>query len=282
MARLARSSGLLGAALLFGCLPVDTRPPPGAVHVSVHGNTALADGIPLTSDGWNVRYDRFLVTIGHSWLAGDECDVYSDAAYDRIVDATRSTTQKLALLFGEGRCGLAFAVTGPNENSLIGEGVTEDDKSFLLESAGTNDRISIRAEGTATAGERIKRFSWYYRRYSGYLCGLEGDSDLRFVLNGNEAVSATVALRGEALFELERELAPGVLRFEPFAEADDLFGDGNGEITTDELERTPSPDLEAFATLQGQLDSSLFPAVPELEQRPCRTIPLNERLPNDD
>lgn len=272
---------VLGVAVA-GCLPIDTRPPPGKLHVSVHGNQALAEGVPRTSDGWSIQYDRFLVTIGHSWAAGDACDAYSDADYARIIDARRGEPQKLSLIYADGRCGLAFAITGPNESALLTAGVTEDDKTFLRQIDSGNPGISMRVEGRATDGARSKRFGWSYFRYAGYYCDLEGEPDGRFVLNGDNDAHATVALRGEALFELDRELAPGVLRFAPFAEADDLFGDGDGEIADEELERSPSTDLEAFGTLRGQLDSSLFPAVPALEQGPCETVPLNGELPESD
>lgn len=270
---------LLGALLLLGCLPVETRPEPGALRVAVRGNEALADGIPLTADGWSIGYDRFVITIGHSWLAGDECDVYSDADYSRIVDAQRSEPQKLSLLYGDGRCGLAFALTAPNEDSLVTAGVSEAEKAFMLTSVGNG--IPMRAAGRAIAGDRQKSFSWYFRRYTGYYCGLEGEVDRRFVLNEQRDASATIVLRGEALFELDREREPGVLRFEPFAAADDVFGDGDGEITEEELERTPSTE-PAFATLQGQLSGSLFPAVPELDRGPCDTVPLNDTSPDHD
>lgn len=275
-------TGLLGAVWVLACLPVDTRPAPGALHVSVHGNAALAEGIPLTSDGWSIIYDRFLVTIGHTWLSGEACDVYSEADYSRIVDARRSEPQKLSLVYANGRCGLAFAVAGPDEDSLLTPGVTEADKAFLRQSGAVNGGISMRAEGRATDGTRFKGFAWSFRRYSGYDCGLEGDTDQRFVLSGARDAHATIALRGEALFELDRELAPGTLRFGPFAEADELFGDGDGEITTEELESTPSTDVDLFDTLRVQLESSLFPAVPELEQAPCEALLLNDPPPRPD
>jgi hypothetical protein len=280
VSRVHRVTGLLGATLLFACLPVDTRPPPGALHVSVHGNEVLAQGIPLTSDGWSIVYDRFLVTIGHTWLSGEACDVYSEADYTRIVDARRSEPQKLSLLYADGRCALSFAVTGTSENSLLTAGVSESDKSSLRQSGAVNGGISMRVEGSATDGVRFKRFGWSFFRYSGYDCMFQDDT--LFVLSGGKETHAAISLRGEALFELDRELAPGTLRFAPFAGADDVFGDADGEITTEELEATPSTEPVTFDTLRVQLDSSLFPSLPELEHRRCRALLLNEPPPHVD
>jgi len=280
MTRIATLMGLLWAALA-GCLPVDTREPPGALHVSVRGNEAMAGGIASTADGWTIRYDRFLVTIGRTWPAG-ECDVYSDAEYDRVVDARRTQPQKLSLLYALGRCGLAFAVSAPGENTLLTAGVNEDDKAFLRQSGAPNDGIAMHVEGSAEKGAFSKRFSWSLKRYTGYYCGLDEDVDRRFVLRENGDESATVTLRGEALFELDAELAPGALRFDPFAEADDVWGDGDGEVDPIELERAPATDVEAFTTLRGQLDASLFPAVAALDRGPCDIVPLNEPVPRAD
>ena len=58
-------------------------------------------------------------------------------------------------------------------------------------------------------------------------------------------------------------------------------GPSEPEITEEELERTPSTE-PAFATLQGQLSGSLFPAVPELDRGPCDTVPLNDTSPDHD
>lgn len=281
MMRSRSLGGVLAAALLFSCLPVDTRKPPGALHVSVRGNDALADGIALTSDGWRIDYDRFLVTIGHTFLSNEACDVYSEADYSRIVDARRREPQKLSLLFADGRCGLSFAVTAPDEDSLLTPGVTQRDKDFLREwGAGHDAGISMRVEGRATNGERVKHFGWSYRRYSGYDCS-SGVTGLFFDLSHEREESATITLRGEALFELDHELAPGTLRFAPFSEADDVFGDGDGEITTEELEGAPSTDV-ASGTLRAELDGSLFPAIPALDQERCRALLLNEPPPRAD
>lgn len=281
MSRSAALAVVLAAALA-SCLPVDTRDPPGALHVSVRGNQAMADGIPATADGWTVRYDRFLVTIGRTWVAG-ECDVYSDADYDRVLDARRTQPQKLSLLYALGRCGLAFAISAPAETSLLTAGVNEDDKAFLRQSGAPNEGIAMHVEGSAAKGAITKHFSWSFRRYTGYYCGLDEEgSDRRFFLRQNEAESASITLRGEALFELDAELSPGTLRFDPFAAADDVWGDGDGVIDSSELERAPSTSPEASTNLRAQLDASLFPAVAALDRGPCDKVPLTDAPPRVD
>jgi hypothetical protein len=275
--RSANESRLLAltAALACACLPVDSRAPPGALNVVVRGDRAAAEGIPQTSDGWTVRYERFLVTLGRTWPSGDECSVYSDADYDRVFDARRTDPRKLSLLYALGRCGLAFTVTQPVESSLLTAGVTESDKAFLREPDESGNATAIWVEGVASMAGREKRFHWSYRRYVGYYCAeqrLTGDE--RMWLRENEELTATIVLRGEALFETDPVNAQGVLRFAPFAEADDVFGNADGEITLEELELAPATPLEAGGTLRSKLETDLFPAVAGLDGATCTTLPL--------
>jgi hypothetical protein len=275
MRRASATCVVLVAALTGACLPVDTRAPPGTLNVAVRGDDATAGGIPQTSDGWTIRYDRFFVTLGRTWASGDECSVYSDADYDRIVDARRTQSQKLSRLYALGRCGLAFAVSQPVTDSLVTPGVSESDKAFLRETDEEGNASAIRVEGVASMGEREKRFAWSYRRYVGYYCAEEQPSgDERLWLREDETLTATIVLRGEALFELDPVNAPGTLRFEPFAEADDTFGDADGEVTLEELGQAPTLPLEEGATLRSKLDAHLFPAVAGLDRRVCTTLPL--------
>ena len=280
---MTRAVRLMSTVLAFaGCLPVDTRRPPGELYVSVQGNQAMAEGIPATADGWAIHYERFLATIGRTWPATSDCEAYSHADYDRIVDARRTEPQKLAVLYAEGRCGFAFAVTPPSEDSLVTPGVSEDDKAFLRESGTPNAGIAMHVEGFAVRGQQMKRFSWSFGRFTGYYCSLQAGADRRFVLREDHNEKTAVILRGEALFELDKVLSPGTLRFDPFAAADDTWGDGDGEIASGELERATSTDLEAFSTLRAQLEGSLFPGVAVLERGPCDAVPLNDTPPDEE
>jgi hypothetical protein len=266
---------VLAAALAGACLPVDTRAPPGALNVVVHGDQAAAEGIPQSSDGWSIRYERFLVTLGRTWASGDECSVYSDADYDRVVDAQRVEPQKLSLLYALGRCGLAFAVSQPGENSIVTPGVTEHDWALLREIDESGNASAMWVEGVASMGVLEKRFARPYRRYVGYYCAEEQPGgDERFWLREDQELTAAIVLRGEALFELDPVSAPGTLRFGPFAEADDVYGDADGEITIEELGRAPTAPLEEGATLRSKLEGDLFPAIAGLDHVVCTTLPL--------
>ena len=85
----------LATATAPSCLPVDTRPPPASVLVTVRGAAHIKEGIPAASlqDGWSITFDRFLISLGQAELQGDACTPYSDADYRRIFDGRTSSPQ---------------------------------------------------------------------------------------------------------------------------------------------------------------------------------------------
>jgi len=62
---------VLGVLLLASCLPIDTRPPPGRALVTVSSDDT-SEGF-VTDDGWTVRYDRTLVSLGNFGIAEGPC-----------------------------------------------------------------------------------------------------------------------------------------------------------------------------------------------------------------
>jgi hypothetical protein len=254
------------AAVLGACLPDDTRDPPGELVALVRADESLSDGAPsLTADGWSLVIERFLVVLGQVRLDGDACEVYSSAGYDRIFDALRPEPQRVSVSHALGRCGVGFGISSPAWDTLRGSGVTASDEA-MLRTAGTDAHsggggISVHLEGSAGRHGVTKRFAWSFRRFITYdACHLsEQRPESSVALTGGRRSDVTIALRADQLFQDDLD-GPRSLRFEPFRDADELFGDANGTVTLDELDRTPLP-TDPPSTLGERVYVRLLPSV---------------------
>jgi hypothetical protein len=231
------------------CLPIDTRPPPGSVLVSVSSDDTAA-GV-TTEDGWLVTYDTLLISLGNFGIAEGPCEQYAESHYVRILDLRRPEPQKLALLRALGHCPFIFEVSSPPDNAVLGAGVTEDAKT-LMRTPGSDpyvkDRgVGVHAAGVATRGDSSVAFAWSFRENLayGHLCG-----ELSF--ESEVTASLDVHVRTASLFDdPEGSAGSPVARFGPFAAAD---ADADGVVTLEELDAVPVALSEGnFATLGARL-----------------------------
>jgi hypothetical protein len=238
-ARAAALSASL-AALVGACLPGETRPPPGDLTVTVVGSQAAQKGaVTRTADGWELRFDRDLVSLRGRPLLGDACNHYDDTGYGRLFDPSVPAPQSFALLHGVGTCLFVFNLEPPSTTSILMGEVTAEQKDRMM--TGASDRYverggaSMMVGGSATKGEVVKRFSWAFREPSAVVgeCGT-GESvyeQPRELVSG-ESQGLTLEVHPETLFA--NSLVPGTdLHFQPFADAD--LGPTDGEVTIDEL-----------------------------------------------
>jgi hypothetical protein len=268
----ARCSALGVGALATACLPGDTRPVPGSLDVSVVASAALATRAHsfVTTDGWTVSYSRFLIGIGNASFDGDSCADYYDADYDRLLNLLVPDSQKLGLLYGLGQCDFGFRVSAPSATSVLGAGVTEADRALLgapgTDAYSTNRGTDLYVSGTATNGAATKTFTWSFRQRVSYSqcvgpprlavgkiddAAREGDGGLPgargFDLKGHAALTTELTVHGEALFLDRADPVRGVLRFDPIAQADDGFGNHDGDVALAELGQEPLPAAETNA-----------------------------------
>jgi hypothetical protein len=277
---------VLAICLLFclaveSCLPHDTRPPPARVLVVVTANEELLGGIPSTEDSWSIGYERFLVSLGGVSLDGKSCTTYSEAGYGRILDVQDPDAQKLSLSYALGQCDFGFRVSNPSSDSLLGQGVTEEDKTFMR-TPGTDfyalDRgVSIYVQGTATKSDVSKHFAWSFRqrvRYEKCEADVDGTRVVGLGLNRKDSVEVEIRMHGEALFQDNIDPARAKLRFDALAAADTTFGNDDGEVTLSELGRVKLSDVGSAAayldadggtgelkTLEDYVYVALFPAI---------------------
>jgi hypothetical protein len=219
-----------------GCLPIDTRPLPGRALITVSSDDT-SNGFS-TDDGWLVRYDRQLVSLGNVGVVEGPCELYAESHYVRILDLSRTVPQKLAELYALGSCPVVFEVRAPPGTVVLGAGVEPEDKAFLQtpgSSPYVNDLgIALHLAGSATRGERSLSFAWSIR--DNLIYGPVDDcGDATFT--SEVTTSLDIRVRTADLFS-DPSLADGVpgSHFDQFAAAD---ANADDEITLEELDTVP-------------------------------------------
>ena len=237
------AAGVVSTIATFqGCVPADTRPVPGALTVTVSPSQGILGGV-TTVDGWNVSFERVLVAIGGVRL-GDSCLTYTEPDYDRVLDVTTKGQQKLSITYAIGTCSFGFRVQPPSTDSLLGDGVAEDDKT-LLRTPGADayvarGGIAYSIAGHATRGDVTKHFQLIFRPRVRYRnCTLTADGGDPVDLPSAASLVYDIRIEAEAVLRDDVDAA-APLRFDPFAKADQ---NGDGQITLDELRALPIADV---------------------------------------
>lgn len=231
------------------CLPADTRPAPARIDVSVSGSPLVTSGIAsdAMTDGWSVSFDRVLVSLGNASVDGDACTNYSEADYRRIFDASIVQPKKLATLYGLGTCGFVFREINPSLDSVLSDGVSNAEMTTMItpghdqytDAAKQGDTgITVWFRGNAQKAGVTKTFDWSYRLRRVFVrdcVASHGASPLRLSLQGGDTLALDIELHPEVLFHDRLDPITAQLRFQPFADADDEFGNKDGAVTLDEL-----------------------------------------------
>ncbi|HWL86884.1 MAG TPA: hypothetical protein VNO21_13835, partial [Polyangiaceae bacterium] len=147
-------------SLIHACVPADTRPPPAALTLTVSPSAAVLQGV-VTADGWTLHFERVLIGIGDASLS-DACTTYTEANYDRVLDVTSVSNQKLGILHGIGQCDVRFRMQPPSSDAVLGAGVTEEDKT-RMRTGGADPYIplagiAVDVTGSASLGATTKHF----------------------------------------------------------------------------------------------------------------------------
>lgn len=234
-----------------GCLPDDTRKPPGRLNVTLTSDYPLGPGAPGidTDDGWRVEYDRFFVTLGEVELRGEDCTPYNDADYQRVFDARREGPQKVSTPYALGSCDFQFRMRPPPEDAALGAGVSQADLAFLRapgsDGFAEDSGSAVYVSGEAKSATGTKRFAWAFRLGAQYEdCKLLTETGVQ--LASDEEESLDLSLRSAVFFQHVPNDALAQYRFAPFAAADDVWGDADGVVTLDELIRVPLDANAAF------------------------------------
>lgn len=239
------ATSFVGACIFVACLPGDLRPEPAHLEVSVEGSDAAVNGF-VTGDGWTIQFEKLLVGLGYTILAGDDCEVYGDARYGILFDLTVAGKQKLGDLYGLKTCDLQFH-TGLGYSSYAGNGVNRDDRMLFW------DRDDIMAHGyrvstmyirgNATRGNITKHFAWRFREnYAFTECentmGEMVNTNLR--LKGGDELRPLVTFHPDELFR-DGDENDAKIRFDPLAATDT---NADGEVSLEEVSQIPAPLVE--------------------------------------
>jgi hypothetical protein len=235
------------AASLSACLPGDNRPEPARVFVTAEPSEATRNGFS-TSDGWTIRFDRFVTALGDVDLDGPagrddtSCNSYSEANYERLFDFTVLERSKVAVVYGLGECSVEWRSRGPSSDTVLGAGATTSDLELMTtrgsDSYATDAPATLVVKGSAKKEGVEKLFLWIFRRsYEVDKCAAGSDDELTSVydLEGGEEITMPLVVSGEELFRSAPEDGAPLV-FEPFALADK---DGNGAVDIAELEGVP-------------------------------------------
>jgi hypothetical protein len=211
-------------AALVGCLPADTRPVPAHVVVRVERDPELGDGpASFTSDdGWEVTLEELLVSIGNTGLEGERCNNYSEARYRRLLDLNRPASQKLGELYGLNDCTLAFGVSVPHDDTVLGKGVTADDLEFMSTASvpvssetgpTTAEGMSLHIMGQAQKDGTTVSFDWGFSDSIHFLdCKrpLDESFESSLPLVGGKSLGVRIVVDPRNLFQigLDPKLAP--------------------------------------------------------------------------
>ncbi|MBK9259833.1 MAG: hypothetical protein IPM54_08345 [Polyangiaceae bacterium] len=295
MRKRAIISAISTALFLCNCLPGDTRPPPGRLHLSAEPAAETLSSIS-TADGWTIELYRFLVTMGGAELEGDACTDYANARYSRLFDFLVPERQKVCELYGLGDCNLEIRLRSPWEDALLQKGVTASDLEFMLKSdlniplpaevlalGGFGTTVFLR--GQAIRAGETKQFEWKFPSQLNLTdCGFATDTSYvsDVTIREGDDFKWVIAIHVEELFrELPEDGAP--LRFDQLAATD---VDGDGTITMTELLKAKAPviemegempeldldDEEAFGhgMMAGYLSQIAMARIVYLDGRPCK------------
>lgn len=201
---------------------------PGTLTVAIYGEELIEEGIPadVFVDGWSVEFDRFLVRVGEVSAAAGQDDSAIDEPGYRVFDLARpSGGAGFEVISAEVPGGaydhISYRIAGGAEASA--GNASADDVTLM-----TDGGLAVYAEGTARKGEVEKRFAWPFSsptRYS-HCAGTA-------VIDG-DAARTVLTIHADHLFYDDLVSSEPGVAFDLIAAADDE-GDGDGEITPDEL-----------------------------------------------
>lgn len=200
---------------------------PGTLDIRIYGESFIEEGIPASvfADGWSLRFDSFLVSVGEisATAAGADTPALADGTY-RIFDLARpSGGDGFLVLSGDVPGGayddVAYRVAGSRE--AVAGNATAADVAFMNQSG-----YAIHAEGQATRGDQTRTFAWGFTTGTTYrrcrsVAAVDGGS-----------AGSVLTIHADHLFYDDLVSEEPSVRFDAIAGAD---GDDDGDITTAEL-----------------------------------------------
>jgi hypothetical protein len=209
----------------------------GSLGVAVAGSGLTDATIPSAAfvDGWSVKFDRFLVSVGPVAIGRTEGTADLSEPGSLVYDlATMKNAYGMRLAdVPSGTYAWTAYTVGPATASTLAGNVQDDALKTMVDNG-----WSLLVEGKATKGTRTVAFSWGFANRTDY-----GPCASTAVLKTDGEATIELTVHADHLF---RDRAVGEttsLRFDEVAMAD---ADGNGTVTRAELEAF---EIGAISTL---------------------------------
>jgi len=215
-------------------------PLPGTLTLTGVAKPGPSPAAVVTADGWAVSFERVLIAMGNAGL-GESCSIYAEANYDRVSRRGPPKEGKSSeTLYGIGQCDVDFRLQAPTVDALLGDGVTEDEKTELRTPGGDAyvplGGISADIALSATPAESPSVFiSPFGPRFDTATARPVRTGGLAVDLESSVSLTYDIRVEAEAMLRDDVDAA-AALRFDPFASAD---ANGDGIVTLDELRAVP-------------------------------------------
>lgn len=209
----------------------------GTVLFSTWGEDYIEKGIPVDSadevgfvDGWNITYDKFLVTFKEITVADKAGTVAFKQTGSKIFDLVKAgpfDIEKTPSLAAQRYDKVSYAMA-PAADAVAGN-ASADDLAFMKANG-----YGVYVSATATKGAVTKTYKWGFTLDTLFESCTNADFGglgVNVPTGTTETVQLTV--HGDHLYYDDLQSAEAKLRFDPIAAADTSPADG--EITMNEL-----------------------------------------------
>lgn len=243
----SKTSLTLLGALIVACSSDPTAAGSGNEKISTWGEEYIEQGIPAApgpdddsgfTDGWSVKYTKFLVSFHDVTVADAAGKVVAKMEKGRLVDNVRPGVKDLISfpsLEAKAYSKFSYAIRPPTSETEIVGGADAADLAMMVQSG-----YSLYVEGTATKAAVTKSFKWGFKTQTAYTdchsAEENGISTVGVVITNNQTDETQLTTHGDHLFydrlQSGDDAKKTLLRFEEKAASD---SDNDGVVTLPEL-----------------------------------------------
>lgn len=251
---------VIASWLVAGCADEEAR---GTLQVMLRGETTITDGLEAgdgtdeVKDGWRVRFDTWIATVGHVFIDRSDGEAGAQESHDaRVVDLRRVPSNGVEIArFEDVAAGrwdfFEFETPIAGTDAEPDDGISDDqldslieaDATYLIEGVLTSEQGESCPPGGECRDADEVRFSFAVPAETHYgPCTADSASLAGAVVNEGGVTTVAITLHGDHMFFDRFPVgAEEVDRRAQWLADSDL--DGDGEVTQAELEMIDAADL---------------------------------------
>jgi hypothetical protein len=215
---------LLAALTLTACGGDDVED--GTLEIRIYGEEFAEDGIPadVFGDGWEMRFDKVLISVGEAHAATADDDPALSAAAYQVFDLAQASDGEGYLVASGEVPGGAYDVVGfrvAADGDAVAGNAEADDVELMIDG-----ELALYVEGNATKDDVTKSFAWGFTGATRY-DACEGTAEI----DGTSAATVLTIHMDHLFYDDLFSEEPNVA-FDLVAAADT---DDDDEVTADEL-----------------------------------------------